>query len=94
MRRPNSTNSTPMSGTKNATYVVTEVDRATRCIVSWAALWERTWEAMQRVIEGADPAQRYYSNGFATYETLVYYPGTHAVAVGQEPDVQHGGRQG
>jgi len=62
---------------------VTEVDRATRCITSWAVVWERTWDAMQEVIEGADPATQYYSDGFATYETLVYYPGRHAVAPGK-----------
>jgi len=38
---------------------------------------------MQEVIEGADPATQYYSDGFATYETLVYYPGWHAVAPGK-----------
>lgn len=62
---------------------MTEVDRATRCITSWAVVWERTWDAMQEVIEGADPATQYYSDGFATYETLVYYPGRHAVAPGK-----------
>jgi len=62
---------------------VTEVDRATRCITSWSVVWERTWDAMQEVIEGADPATQYYSDGFATYETLVYYPGRHAVAPGK-----------
>jgi IS1 family transposase len=62
---------------------VTEVDRATRCIVSWAVLWERTWDALQETIERAAPAQQYYSDAFPTYETLVYYPGTHAVAPGK-----------
>ncbi len=62
---------------------MTEVDRATRCITSWSVVWERTWDAMQEVIEGADPATQYYSDGFATYETLVYYPGRHAVAPGK-----------
>ncbi len=62
---------------------MTEVDRKTRCIVSWAVVWERNWEAMQGVVEGADPARQYYSDGFATYETLVYYPGRHEVAPGK-----------
>jgi insertion element IS1 protein InsB len=62
---------------------VTEVDRATRCIVSWAVVWERSWEAMQGVVEGADRAQQYYSDGLATDETLVYYPGRHEVAPGK-----------
>ena len=62
---------------------MTEVDRATRCITSWAVVWERTTEALQDVIEGAHPAAQYYSDALATYETLVYYPGRHAVAPGK-----------
>jgi insertion element IS1 protein InsB len=62
---------------------VTEVDRATRCILSWAVVWERTTEALQDVVEGAAPALQYYSDALTTYETLVYYPGRHAVAPGK-----------
>jgi IS1 family transposase len=62
---------------------VTEVDRATRCIVSYAVVWERTWEALQETVERAAPARRYYSDAFPTYERLVYYPGQHAVAPGK-----------
>jgi IS1 family transposase len=61
---------------------VTEVDRATRCIVSYDVVWERTWDALHETIERAVPAQQYYSDAFPTYETLVYSPGTHAVAPG------------
>ena len=62
---------------------MTEVERATRCIVSWAVVWERTWEALQQTIERAEPAQQYYSDACPIYETLVYYPGHHAVAPGK-----------
>jgi IS1 family transposase len=62
---------------------VTEVDCAPRCIVSWAVVWERTWDALQETIERAAPAQQYYSDACLTYETLVYYPGHHAVAPGK-----------
>ena len=62
---------------------MTEVDRATRCLVSWAVVWERTWEALQETSERAAPARQYYSDAFPTYETLVYYPGHHAVAPGK-----------
>jgi IS1 family transposase len=34
-------------------------------------------------MERAVPAQQSYSDAFPTYETLVYYPGTHAVAPGK-----------
>jgi insertion element IS1 protein InsB len=46
-------------------------------------VWERTWEVLQGVVEGAAPAQQYYSDAFPTYETLVYYPGRYAVAPGK-----------
>ena len=62
---------------------MTQVDRATRCIVSYAVVWERTWEALQETIERAAPAQQYYSDAFPTYATLVYWPGPHAVAPGK-----------
>jgi hypothetical protein len=51
---------------------VTEIDRATRCITRWAVVWERSWQALQEVVEGADRAAQYYSDAFAPYETLVY----------------------
>lgn len=62
---------------------MTEVDRATRCIVSSAVVWERTGEALQDTIERAAPAPQYYSDAFPTDATRVYYPGTHAVAPGK-----------
>ncbi len=62
---------------------MTEVDRATRCILSYAVVWERTWEEMQQTIERAEPARQYYSDALPVDETLVYYPGTHAVAPGK-----------
>ncbi len=62
---------------------MTEVDRATRCITSWAVVWERTTAALQDVVEGTAPATQYYSDGFSTYQTLAYDPGSHAVASGK-----------
>ena len=44
---------------------------------------ERTGDALQETMERAVPAQQYYSDAFPTYKTLVYYPGTHAVALGK-----------
>jgi IS1 family transposase len=59
------------------------VDRATRCIVSYAVVWERTWEALQEIVERAERAQQHYSAAFPTDETLVDYPGRHAGAPGK-----------
>jgi len=52
-------------------------------VTGWAVVRERTWEGLQEVVEAADPAPQYYSDAFPTYGTLVYYPGTHAVAPGK-----------
>jgi insertion element IS1 protein InsB len=38
---------------------------------------------LQEVVEAADPAPQYYSDAFAPYQTLGYYPGRHAVAPGK-----------
>ena len=46
-------------------------------------MWVRSWEALQEVVEAADPAPQYYSDALPTYQTLVYYPGRHAVAPGK-----------
>jgi hypothetical protein len=45
---------------------VTEVDRATRCIVSYDVVGARTWDAWQETIERAVAAQQYYSAAFPT----------------------------
>lgn len=73
----------PSSGRKKkAAYIVTAVDRATRCIVGWAVVWERTTQALQQMIDAAPPAGQYFSDGFHTYFDLCYW-GTHAVAPGK-----------
>ena len=62
---------------KNVVYIITQVDRATRCIVGWDVVWERTTDAMQAMIDRSPQAIHYYSDEFSTYHTLVYYPGHH-----------------
>jgi insertion element IS1 protein InsB len=56
---------------------VTNVDRATRCIVGWDVLWERTENALQTLLDRSPQAKYYYSDEFSTYDTLIYYPGKH-----------------
>ena len=60
---------------KNVVYLVTAVDRATRCILSWAVLAQRSVAPMQAVIDRAWGAKHYYSDNFSTYATLVYPEG-------------------
>ena len=62
---------------------MTEVDRAPRCIVSYDVVWERTGDAVQATSERAAPALQDSSDAFPPSETLVYYPGKHAVAPGK-----------
>lgn len=62
---------------------MTEVDRATRSIIGWDVVWERTVDGMQDLIEHAPQATQYYSDAFPLYERLVYYPGQHDVAPGK-----------
>jgi IS1 family transposase len=57
--------------------VITAVDRATRCIVGWDVVTERTTEIMQTMLDRSVQAARYFSDEFSTYHTLVYDPGQH-----------------
>lgn len=68
---------------KNIVYIITQVDRDTRCIVGWDVVWERTTDAMQAMLDRSPQARRYYSDDFSTYHTLVYYPGQHQVMAGK-----------
>ena len=56
---------------------MTQVDRASRCIVGWAVLPARTPEALQAMLDRSPQAQRYYSDGYSLYDALVYAPGQH-----------------
>jgi len=48
------------------------VDRATRCVLSWDVVPERTSEALQACLERAPYAKQYYSDAFPVYNTLYY----------------------
>ena len=48
------------------------VDRATRCVLSWDVVTERTSEALQACLERAPQAKQYYSDAFPVYDTLYY----------------------
>ncbi len=49
-------------GQKNDAYVVTAVDRATRCITGWAACFSRSEAVMQAVVDMGPQAQHYHSD--------------------------------
>lgn len=50
-------NSIPSLAIKNTIYILTIVDRATRCILSWDVVAERTSENMQACLERAPQAR-------------------------------------
>lgn len=48
------------------------MDRATRCVLSWEVVAERTSEALQACLDRAPQARQYYSDAFPVYDTLYY----------------------
>jgi IS1 family transposase len=45
--------------------------------VGWDVVEERTSQNMQAMLDRSPFAHQYYSDAFATYETLLYAPGVH-----------------
>src|SRR5205814_4521636 len=67
----------PSLAAKNECYITPQVGRATRCIVGWAVVAERSYEVMQAMLDRSPQPTRYFSDDFPTYEALVEYPGKH-----------------
>jgi len=57
---------------KNKIYVLTVVDRATHCLLSWDAVSERSALNLQACLERAPQARQYYSDAFPGYDNLYY----------------------
>ena len=55
---------------------MTIVDRETCCFLSIRAVWQRSQQAGQQMVNEA-PAQQYYSDRFPLYDSLVYRKGYH-----------------
>ncbi len=53
------------------------MDRDTRCIVGWDVVFEHDYDHRQALLDRSPQAKQYYSDAFAVYDTLVYYPGRH-----------------
>ena len=56
---------------------MTQVDRTTRCILSWRVVQERTGAVVQHMLHESVPGRTYYSDGFEAYQTALYWPSTH-----------------
>jgi IS1 family transposase len=68
---------------KNRIYIITIVDRKTRCILCWVVVWERTQEAIQLMIDDAPKSKWYFSDGFRAYGCLWYHYGRYEVSEGK-----------
>lgn len=68
---------------KNNIYILTLVDRTTRCLLGWAVVWERTQEAIQQVVDQAPKVKWYYSDGFDAYAHLWYHLGRYEASEGK-----------
>lgn len=56
---------------------MTAVDRATRCLVGWSVVWERSVAAAQKLIDQAPRPQCYYSDHFPVYQAMDFHPSRH-----------------
>ena len=70
-------------GEKNAIFVITIVDRHTRCYLGFQVVRQRTQEAIQEMVDAAPKAKRYYSDAFEAYERLWYHGGAYEVSPGK-----------
>ena len=70
-------------GRKNQIYVITIVDRFTRCYLGFKVVWQRTQEVIQEMVDKAPKAKRYYSDAFDAYERLWYHGGIYEVSQGK-----------
>jgi len=68
-------------GQKNEVYVVTAVDRATRCIVGHSIVPQRSFEVFQDVIDQGPRAEHYFSEGLAAYADIYYHEISHAAVL-------------
>lgn len=51
---------------------MTRVDRATRCILGWRVVLERTNAVLQSILDQLPYAEHYYSDGYTLYEAGIY----------------------
>lgn len=57
---------------KNKIYILTVVDRATHCLLSWDAVSERNTANLQACLERSPQARQHYSDAFPAYDNLYY----------------------
>jgi len=67
------------TGTAKGDFQVTDSCRTLfdEFIVGWVVDDVREPTALQAMLDRSPPAERYYSDGYSLYETLIYAPGHH-----------------
>ena len=76
-------NSSLILGIKNRIYLITLVDRETRCFLGWQVAWERSQGLVQAIVDHAPKAKWYFSDAFDVYASLWYHWGRYAVSEGK-----------
>ena len=66
----------PRTKTHENVYLLTAVSRNPRQIVGFDVAFDKSSDRIQRIIDGAPPAQNYCTDGFSGYIDVVY-PGRH-----------------
>ncbi|MFC1936507.1 hypothetical protein ACFLYP_02440, partial [Chloroflexota bacterium] len=57
---------------KTKIFILTLIDRETRCFLGCKVVWHRTQQAIQHMVDVAPKAKRYYSDAFDAYYRLWY----------------------
>ena len=70
-------------GQKNQIFVITIVDRLTRCYLGFRVVWQRTQAVIQELVDEAPKAKRYYSDALDAYHRLWYHWGVYEVSQGK-----------
>ena len=70
-------------GQKKQIFIVTLVDRITRCYLGCKVVWQRTQEVIQEMVDEAPKAKRYYSDAYDAYDRLWYHWGVYEVSQGK-----------
>ena len=71
--------------TRENTYVITIVSRNPRQIVGFDAAFDKSVERIQRMVDAAPWAQKYYTDGYNGYVNVIY-PGAHIRNVNNKSD--------
>ena len=68
---------------KNRYYLITAVDRETRCFMGWTLVTERTVEVIQKLVDQVPNTFQFCSDGYAAHRQVNYRRSRHLVAHGK-----------